>query len=1243
MNLRAAFRCFSFLALCFVVAVGAWGQVTASLRGTITDPAGAVVPGAALTLKNLATTAVRQVQTDPNGFYLFAAINPGTYQLKVEARGFRTIVKDNVELLVNVPLNVDLKLELGQMTEVVSVTGEAPLLNTSDASIGNVIQSTQVLNLPLSARNVVGLLSLQPGVTPDGYVNGGRADQANVTLDGVDVNEQQLGTAFFSVLRTTPDALQEFRVTTTNPNADQGRSSGAQIALVTKSGTNAYHGSLYEYHRNTVTSANNWFNNKAGVPRPKLLRNNFGGSLGGPIKKDRFFFFFNYEGFREAKGSTIVREVPLPTMGQGIVRYTTANGASDASCPAGTPSGVRCLTRAQISAAYLAAYGIDPGTNPAALAILADAARRYPANDTTTGDQLNTKGFRFNAPTPVRQNTAIARFDANLSDNHTAYVRLNYQSDNATAAPRFPDTASPNRWDHPMGLAVNHVWTARPTLVNSFRYGLTRLAFTDGGDSNQNLVNFRFIFQPLNYSRTLSRVTPVHNLVEDLTWIKGSHTLQFGSNIRLVANERLSFGASYDSAIINPSFYDFSGDVVTFDDDGNPIFPNVASGFGIDLRDALSSVIGRLTQYSANLNYAKSGNLLPVGTGVARKFKTQEYEFYSQDSWRIRPNLTLNYGLRWSTSTPVYEADGFQVKPTPSLSDVFERRVQGAMTGNPYNESLLVDFAGKVNNRPGYYSQDWDNFAPAVSVAWSPSFKDGVLGKIFGDRKTSIRSGFRMTYDRIGSALAVYFDLNSTLGYKLTDVIAANTFNVSDRLGPQLPGLNPNVRALPRLKIQPTLKFPLMTPADEDQRIEGSLDDRLTTPLNYSVNFAVSRELGRGFSVEAAYVGRLARNLLLTRDIMHLNNLVDPKSGVDWYTAIRQLIDLRYKDAAITSVQKIPYFENLFPGLAGTFTILGQRADLTATQGAYRRVAKSAVGGRNTTDYTFVQLLWDDKPVAIANNMFFHPQYAAFSAYSTLGESDYHSAQFTVRKRFSRDLTFDFNYTLGRSLDTASGLQTEGAYGAAFNGNPLNLDLNRGNSDFDIRHIINTNYIVGLPFGRGKWLLKDVNPVANQIIGGWQLTGIFRWNSGLPSGQPFDGSRWATNWNVQSNTVAIRKLQSSPTRTGDPNMFSDSTFAFQSYRNAYPGEVGDRNVLRYPGYVNFDLGVVKSFNLSGEQRKLIFRWDVFNLTNTQYFRGIANFFMPQDPFLAKPPSDFGKFTGIQGEPRKMQFALRFEF
>jgi hypothetical protein len=1019
-----------------------------------------------------------------------------------------------------------------------------------------------------------------------------------------------------------------------------------------------------------VTTANDFFNNAAGVERPQLLRNIFGGSVGGPIKKDRAFFFFTYEGFREATATSVVREVPLPTLGQGLVRYRTASGASDPGCPAGTPGGVDCLTPAEINAAYTAANGSSPGINAAGLAVLADAARRYPANDTTVGDQLNTSGFRFNARTPTELNTYIGRFDFNLTSRQTLFVRGNYQNDLVTRAVYFnpdcstpgdniqcfPDTPPLTTWNHPKGIAFGHIWTASNSIINRFNYGLTRASFTQNGDSNENRINFRFIFSPSAFARTLRRTTPVHNFVDDVSWVSGNHSYGFGGNVRLIRNNRISLSPSFDQALINPSFYNASGAVIT-----DPFSDFESKN---DLRDALTSVIGRYSEYSANLVYDASGQLQPVGTPSNRSFATEEYEVYGQDSWRMRPNFTLNYGLRWSTSTPVYERNGLQVVPNVNLTDYFNQRVQSSFNGVPFTDSISFVLGGKANNASGYYKQDWNNFAPSVSFAWSPDFGENWFGKVFGrENKSVIRGGFRVSYDRIGSQLAVNFDLNNLAGFTSARNINANTFDViPGELGPLFNGFDPDVRTLPfpgsTGPIPTSLSFPLTIPADEDQRIETSLDAGITTPYNYSFNLTYGRELGRGLSFEASYVGRFARKLLASRDIMQLNNIRDPQSGMTYYEAVNRLVDFRNQNRPINSIEPIPFFENLFPFMADWWG----DPTLTNSQAAYAFVAPGALGGGDSIDYTFLQLIWDDSPncttcpfgggPAKFNNMFYQPQFGALSAFSTVARSNYNSLQLSLRQRLREDLTFDFNYTYGHSLDNASGLQNSTSYGTAFIVNALFPDQNYATSDFDATHIINANWVVGLPFGRGKKFLNNTNSFVDTLLGGWQYTGIFRWNSGIPLISPNDCCVWATNWNVQSTGVRVRPLESSSTNTGTPNLFSDPVAAYQSFRNARPGEVGDRNILRAPGYISLDGGLYKTFKLPWEGHTLQFRWEVFNVTNTQRFDGltIADLSLGTDPFLGgNPNSDFGRFTSTQAPlnetkaGRVMQFALRYQF
>src|SRR5712691_1119707 len=320
------------------------GQATTSLRGTVTDPVDNAIIGANVVLANADSKTERTATTGAQGEYQFLLIPPGTYTLHVTAAGFRGYEHKGVELLVNTPATANVRLKVGATTEVVTVTSEAPALNLVDASVGNSFDEKQVRQIPLEGRNVPDLLSLQAGVTytgrniddspvlkdqdtRNGAVNGARSDQSKITLDGVDVNDQVNGYAFKSVLPITQDSVQEFRVTTTNYGADQGQGSGAQVALVTKSGTNTLHGSFYEYLRNTITSANDYLVKQSqlriGLPNKplQLNRNIFGVSVGGPLRKDKMFFFTNYEGTRKREQQPAERVIPTPELCQGIFRY----------------------------------------------------------------------------------------------------------------------------------------------------------------------------------------------------------------------------------------------------------------------------------------------------------------------------------------------------------------------------------------------------------------------------------------------------------------------------------------------------------------------------------------------------------------------------------------------------------------------------------------------------------------------------------------------------------------------------------------------------------------------------------------------------------------------------------------------------------------------------------------------------------------------------------------------------------
>ncbi len=457
-----------FLLSCLMVMGGSVSLAqtgTTSLRGTITDKSGAAIVGAVITLSNTQAGFERTTQSGDTGQYEFLLVPPGTYLLAVTKENFIRYTQSNVQLLVNLPGTQNITLQVGSATQTVEVSAQLETLNTTDASIGNAFNENQVKQLPMEGRNVPDLLSLQPGVaypnnrddvptwdTRKGAVNGARSDQSNVSLDGVAVNDQN-GDAFTSVLPVTLDSVQEFRVTTSNYNADQGGTSGAQVSLVTKSGTNSFHGSAYEYHRNTVSSANDYFVKGAqiqncldnGIPldkqecnnAPKLIRNIFGGSLGGPIKKDRLYFFANYEGTRRAEGTSQSVVVPTQTMKDGIIQYacadvTDANGnvtqTAAQVCPGGSVNGLSGSHSVQ--AGY---YGMSPaqitGMDPLGLgpnsAILQYLKSQWPdPNSNSCGDGFNYGCYTFSSPISETKDEYIAKMDYNITKDARHHVSV---------------------------------------------------------------------------------------------------------------------------------------------------------------------------------------------------------------------------------------------------------------------------------------------------------------------------------------------------------------------------------------------------------------------------------------------------------------------------------------------------------------------------------------------------------------------------------------------------------------------------------------------------------------------------------------------------------------------------------------------------------------------------------------------------------------------------------------------------
>ncbi|HET6863350.1 MAG TPA: carboxypeptidase-like regulatory domain-containing protein, partial [Pyrinomonadaceae bacterium] len=535
------------LTLCFS-AVVASAQNTAGVTGVVKDGTGAVIAGADVNLTDTKTGAELTTKTNDQGVYSFTRVAPGIgYKLTFTSAGFQTLVINDVALGVGNTETHNAEMTIGEVSGTVEVTASNEVtLNTTDASIGNVIGERRLKELPIQIRNSpAALIGLQPGVVGNnvgttttnrvGSVTGSRADQGNITVDGIDANDQATGQFAATVGNAPIDAIQEFRAVSTNPGASEGRSSGGQVELVTKSGSNEFHGNVREYNRTAATAANSFFNNRSGIARPQLTRNQFGGSIGGPIMKDALFFFFDYEGRRDAQGVSYLRIVPLNHFRNGGLGYIN----NTAGCGTGsrlntTPNCISVLTPAQVTA-------LDPKGVGGNSSLLSFINSRYPvANDLTAGDGINTGGFRFNAPSQRKDNTYTTRIDWNATSKQKFFGRFNIarrlQTDtvNSVAAqfPGDPETAQIVVQDY--AWVVGHTWTVSPSLVNQATVGVSRsgLLFpTNFKPSFPNSFTFGMgLAAPFAGISDQDRFVLVPTIRDDVTWIKGTHTLEFGGS-----------------------------------------------------------------------------------------------------------------------------------------------------------------------------------------------------------------------------------------------------------------------------------------------------------------------------------------------------------------------------------------------------------------------------------------------------------------------------------------------------------------------------------------------------------------------------------------------------------------------------------------------------------------------------------------------------------------------------------------
>ncbi len=1238
----------SLLALLLVCAASAYAQnATTSMRGVIKDPSGAVVPGASITLLNSATGQTFTATSKSSGEYQLTQLPPAKYDITVDAKGFGT-QKESAELLVNQPASIDFTLSLQSSTVVVNVSAAAETLNTTDASLGHSMDSATIEALPSETRNVPDLLSLQPGVfflpqptdprlqdSRSGAVNGGRSDQGNITLDGIDDNDQVNGFAFTGVLRETQDSIEEFRVTTGNANADAGRSSGAQVSMLTKSGTNKFHGAAYEYNRPTITVANDFFNKNAelssGLPNipGKLIRNIFGGDTGGPIVKDKLFFFANYEGSRLAEDAQVTQTVPTASYKAGILNYSTGSYSVaqlqqvDAGCQV-------CNT---------AAYPAGPGPNPNSLAYFNSLPTA--TNLQSEGDGFNTGAYSFASPNPKTLNTTIVKFDYIPTEKHSIFARGNLQKDTTGATEEFPGQGpSSELIDNTKGMTFGDTWSISSNLIDDIRYGYIRQGYGQSGVGSGDYVDFRGLSSPTAETRTTIASVPVNNIVDNLNWTRGNHNIEIGGNWRLVHQNRTSNTNSFNSG--NTNGYWLTGTPPG----SGPVPQSFQNSYVFAVANLLGTVPEVTDVYNYKVTSAASASLLADGTSISRAFKANEYEYYIQDSWRVMPNLTVTFGLRHTILQTPYETKGQQVIPTIDTHAWYQQREAAALGGGVYEPDLQFEPAGHFFARPGFWPKSKNNVAPRFAIAYSPN------------SKTSIRGGFGIFYDHYGEALVNQFDENGSfgLGTSVTNPAGVQTYEGSPRYtGRSTIPFNNGAGA-------PTETFPYTAPQG-NFAITWGVDNRLKTPYSESIDFSVQRELPGGFTLETSYVGRIGHHLLQSLDLAEPVDYTDPAGGGDYYTAATQLSKLVDQNGGYVApgpgspafpgcncyqyaaVPAIPYFEHIFPFMAGTApTPLGQ----SATQGIYTNEwnpYRANLGA--TTALSDIDFFCYYGCPAGYQSKFWQDQFSSLYALDTIGNSYYNAGQITLRHPASHGLSEDVSYTYSRSIDYGSDAERSTEFSVGVAGsfsdilNTWKPYLNRGVSDFNTTHLLTADAVYQLPVGRGKAFFNGSNRITDLFIGGWQLSGIFRITSGLPFS--FFEPGWSTDYQIESYGVVTGKVQvkkqivsgGTPQFFPQANAINAGTSTGGPVRLPYPGEAGERNNFIGDGYLDLDNGLTKAWSL-GEYGSLKFAWEVYNVTNTVRFD-------PASIGSGLTSSNLGFASTELTQPRRMQFSLRYDF
>src|SRR5678815_3829653 len=1058
--------CAFLFIVCCLVAVASGQGTTSRVTGTVQDANGGAVAGARVTLTNEATGVSFNAETSESGTYSFDLVQAGKYTVTVEKQGFKKFVSTANPVNVNQPATINAALETGGLTETVTVQAGAEQVQTSTSgNIGSTIDQKTLESLPIvgtRGRNPLDLLNFQPGIVFGGNtggavnVNGSRDRAFNFTLDGIDINESTAGGSNFTPLRPNPDPVQEFQVVTSNFTAELGRSSGAQVTLVTKSGTNDFHGSLFEYYRTPRFDAKSYPVTIAKTPKDQFVQHIFGGSIGGPLfnpgfgegtkaswLRDKAFFFVNLQLLRAYDTALVTRTVYTQAARQGIFRYVlqgqnapsgTGTPSVDASgnsllapcpnpLPAPLPTSLRCIQTYNV-AANPTGITQDPS-------LLAQINSMPLPNNFTTGDGLNTAGFNFASPQHEKQYDFVSKFDFNLAQNSLLYVRYAQGSqtslgDSANGGrPIFPTT--PNFVDTsrtPKNLAINWRWSPSATLTNEAIFGISKYFFSFATPFPDPAIPYVFLLPATantNFSYN-ARGVRTYQVIDNVTSVHGSHTLKGGINFRF--NRHRDDRSGVANFAIEPTV-SFSTTAASFNGFNLP-----SSGINSnDLSRLQSTIADQLGRVGAvTLSFVSDGvNFAPAGTRWLNEANYPELDFYFQDNWRARSNLVFDLGLRW------------EAKLAPSVNG---RRILVP------NQPLKLG-AAPTNTvkwvEGDLFQNDFGKFLPSVGFAWDP-FESG---------KTSIRGNYRLASDRMATFLFGSFIFQNAPG---------NTFAAQNTSFGANGGLYRDVGPIIAALAPPSSPASLQQPAAFNTTSVNVIDPDLQFPQIHEWSLSFQREIWNNV-VEVNYIGKHGVHLLGGYNANQVNIFASiPGTGeanfLDAFNKVRA--SSSYNSPTINLLMSGNASNNggtaRFRALNTTAISQGSVAaaglvvsqKTCATADVTAGICTNAQLGRRLNDlYGFPFLLQSFPQFTGGVNVFDSNDY-----------SNYQGLQLIFRRRINEGLGFQFGYTYSlskdnRSWDPALSGVTTGSVQSA-SSTPFDLrdrSLNYAWSDFDRRHV----------------------------------------------------------------------------------------------------------------------------------------------------------------------------------------------